>query len=97
MIHDSFRPPRQIIFDEIKGACIDMWNTYDNTWGFVDEKLALVEQIHNHGGDVMLLLNMFNPNMKEFIIKNLSPDAKDYINYYNIKHEEQGIDPERDN
>lgn len=96
MIHDSYLPPRQKVFNEIKKACVDMWNTFDNTYGYVDEKLFMVEQIHNVGGDVMFLLNMFHPSLRAFIISTLSPEAKDYINYYN-KINEEGLDPERYN
>jgi len=96
MVHDSYLPPRQKVFNEIKKACIDMWNTFDNTYGYVDEKLAIAEQIRNVGGDVMILLNMFHPTLRELIIFELSPEAKDYINYYNKIHEE-GLDPERYN
>ncbi len=96
MIEDSYLPPRQIVFNEIKKACIDMWKTFDNTYGYVDEKLAMANQIHNIGADVMFLLNMFHPTLRELIISTLSPEAKDYIKYYN-KINEEGLDPERYN
>jgi len=97
MVHDSFKPPKQIIFNEIKGACIDMWNTFDNTWGYVDDRLFMVEQIHNTGGDVMFLLNMFDPPLRAYVISTLSPEARDYIKLYEKTNEEKGFDPERDN
>jgi hypothetical protein len=97
MIHDSFQPPSQKIFNEIKGLCIDTWSTFDNTYGYVDEMLFLVNQIHNHGADVMFLLNMFHPLLREYVINLLSSEARDYIKHYYEVYEEKGIDPERDN
>jgi len=96
MIYDAYLPPRQKVFEEIKKACVDMWKTYDNSYGYVDEKIERVEQIRNEGADVMFLLNMFHHTMKEYIISTLSPEAKDYIKYYN-KINEEGLNPERDN
>jgi hypothetical protein len=96
MFEDAYLPPRQKVFDEIKKACIDMWNTFDNTYGYVDEKMERVEQIHNDGADVMFLLNMFHHNLRAFIISGLSPEAKDYIKYYD-KLNEEGLSTERYN
>lgn len=78
----KYRTPSNKIFQEIKDACIKVWKTYDNTYGYVDEKIRAVNYIKNEEANVMFMLKMFHPILKAEIISHLSVPAKKYIQYY---------------
>ena len=78
----KYRTPSKKIFREIRKACIQTWHTYDNTFGYVTEKLERVYSINNEEANVMFMLNMFHPSLKTHIIHTLSDKAKKYIEYY---------------
>lgn len=72
----------QEVFDEIKEAAIKQWNTFDNTHGYVDEKLTRVNSIRNIQLDGLILLRMFHRNSRQKIINSLSDRTKMYLEIY---------------
>lgn len=57
------RQPTNEVFEDIKQAAIAVWQTYDNSYGYVDEKLERIEQINNYGDSWITLLGMLDhPN-----------------------------------
>lgn len=75
--------PTDSIFQDIKENSIKLWQTYDNEYGYVDEKVNYIKDMQNikDNGMTMVamfdylniakLLNMVTEETKQFITKNM--------------------------
>jgi hypothetical protein len=54
------KTPNQEIFDEMKSIATDIWNTYDNTYGYVTEKLERINSFGNIQDNAMVFYRMFD-------------------------------------
>lgn len=52
--------PSQEIFDEMKEIATDIWNTYDNEYGYVTEKLDRINSFGNIQDNAMVFYRMFD-------------------------------------
>ena len=58
-----FTPPPQEQFDEVKARAINIWSSYDDSYGYASEKIAKVKEIENVGDNFMCIVAMFDlPN-----------------------------------
>lgn len=57
---EYYKPPSQEIFDDIKQACIKVWESKDNTYGYVDEKVSRIKNIQNVGDNYGYMIAMFD-------------------------------------
>jgi hypothetical protein len=93
---DGYLPPRDVIFDEIIGVCNSAWIIMaDGSEGnaeYIAEKLAFNDNLRNEGACVMFALNRFHPHVRFHLIRGLSDEAKDFINYYDQVNENQRPD-----
>jgi hypothetical protein len=64
----------QEVFEDLKQAAIKVWNTYDNEFGYVDEKVDRVNSISNVGDDPMLIYRMFNHINQSRMVNTLELD-----------------------
>ena len=71
--------PSAEIFNEIKEAATKVWNTKDNTYGYVTEKLNRVNSITNYADNVMICYRMFDQNNQALMRAELSEEAIEYI------------------
>ena len=76
MIHET---PTNEIFDEMKTSAIKIWQTYDNEFGYVDEKLQRINSIQNFKDNAMVFYRMFDHSNQSKMRINLSTDAINYI------------------
>jgi hypothetical protein len=67
------------LFNEIKKAAIKVWETKDNTYGYVTEKLERVNSIENYKDNVMTCYNMFDIGNQLLMKAHLSDKALTYI------------------
>jgi len=72
--------PNERIFNEIKESAIKVWNTKDNTYGYVDEKLQRINAITNYADNVMTCYRMFDRGNQQLMKQELSEEAINYIN-----------------
>ncbi len=72
--------PSEAIFNEIKDAAIKVWKTKDNTYGYVDEKVATVESTNNVEDNIMICYRMFDYKNQYLMEQELSEEAIQYIN-----------------
>ncbi len=72
--------PSQEIFEEIKKVAIEIWNTYDNKYGYVTEKLDRINSINNYEDNVVACYRMFDFNNQRLMKSKLSKESIDYIN-----------------
>jgi hypothetical protein len=71
--------PTQEIFDEMKSIATDIWNTYDNTYGYVTEKLERINSFDNIQDNAMVFYRMFDWNNQRTFILKASPQVVNYI------------------
>lgn len=76
----SEQTPSALIFEEMKSAAIAVWQTYDNEFGYVTEKLERVNNILNLRDNAMVFYRMFDYENQAKMRAKLSPEAIQYIN-----------------
>ncbi len=67
------------IFDEMKAVAISVWQTYDNTYGYVTEKLNYINSIRNIQDNAMVFYRMFDYKNQAKMLELLSDEAINYI------------------
>lgn len=53
-------PPADHIFNEVKEKAKEIWNTYDNSFGYVTEKISRLEKVENIKDNMMHIVAMFD-------------------------------------
>lgn len=71
-----YTPPTQEIFDEVKKRAIEIWQTYDDTYGYASEKIAKIKEIENVSDNLMFIVAMFDPINQAKLAEKLSNDAR---------------------
>ncbi len=75
--------PSDAIFNEIKEAATKVWNTKDNTYGYVTEKLDRMKSITNVQDNVMFFYRAFDRGNQILMREHLSDEALSYIDSNN--------------
>lgn len=75
-----YTPPKQEIFDEVKEKAIELWETYDNTHGYVDEKVGRIKDLENVGDNVMYIIGMFDQSNQRILFSSLTELTRYAIN-----------------
>ena len=70
-----YTPPSDKCFDELKKAAIYIWSDYDNTNGYVDEKVNRIKHIENIRDNFMYIVAMFDMNNREKLYNVLSEET----------------------
>jgi hypothetical protein len=71
-----YQSPTDKIFEEVKGKAIYIWRTYDNTYGYVDEKVNMIKNLKNEDGSLMLIVSMFDYNNQKKLAFLISTEAR---------------------
>ena len=71
--------PTNDIFEEIKNQAIKIWDTYDNTYGYRDEKVNYINSLTNIEDNAMIFFRMFDHINQAKLIATLSDETIDYI------------------
>ena len=74
-----YEAPSKEIFEEVRIKAIEIWKTYDDTFGYVTEKVVPLEIIENIEDNLMYIVNMFDMNNQEKLLKKLSKEARNAI------------------
>lgn len=74
-----YTPPPDDIFNEVKEASIQIWKEYDNTYGYVDEKVGRIEKMKNVGDSLMSIVAMFDITNQCILSSRLSGKSKKAI------------------
>ncbi len=74
------KTPSEEIFKEMIDIASIIWNKYNNDFGYVTEKLNIINNIQNYEDNVMITYRMFDiVNQSEFRAR-ASKDVIQYIN-----------------
>ena len=71
--------PTEEIFNEMKAIASKIWNTYDNTYGYVNEKLDRINSIENFQDNTMVFYRMFDHQNQNTFKSKASLDVLSYI------------------
>lgn len=71
--------PSDEVFNEIKNAAIEIWQTYDDTYGYATEKITYVESITNVRDNWGTIVGMFDYSNQIKLVQKLSDKAKDKV------------------
>src|SRR3990167_8945290 len=74
-----YKAPTQEIFDEIKEQATKIWQTYDNQFGYVDEKVNRIKNIQNFADNAMHIVAMFDVNNQRRLLSLVDQETKDFI------------------
>lgn len=70
------------VFNELKEKAIEIWKTYDNEFGYVDEKVNYLNSFGNVGDNFGTIIGMLDlPNQKK-LYKAVGTEAKKAIKYW---------------
>ena len=76
---DYYKAPEQKVFDEIKRCATALWMTYDNTYGYVDEKVNRIKDIKNIEDNTGYIIAMFDIFNQRKLYDMVGTDSKEYI------------------
>lgn len=71
-----YTAPTDRQFNEVKKKAIKIWKTYDNTYGYVDEKVDRIKNIKNVQDNFMFIVAMFDQNNQSRLALVLSAGTK---------------------
>jgi hypothetical protein len=67
------------VFNEVKTLVTNIWNQYDNQFGYVDEKMDVVNELPQEWISVIQMIRMFHFVIQRKIFKTLSQEANESI------------------
>ena len=77
---DYYKAPSQEVFEDIKQASIKLWQTYDNTYGYVDEKVDKIKDMRNISDNYAYMVAMFDSDNQIKLINLLErEDSKELV------------------
>ncbi|MGR3177805.1 MAG: hypothetical protein ACUZ8E_07085 [Candidatus Anammoxibacter sp.] len=71
--------PTEEIFNEMKQAATEIWQAFDNEFGYVDEKMEIVNRFTNIQDNAMVFCRMFDSVNQGKMMAKLSSEAIEYI------------------
>jgi hypothetical protein len=71
--------PTQEIFNEMKTIATEIWGTYDNQFGYVDEKLERINSFGNIQDNAMVFYRMFDWQNQSMFRGKASKEVLEYI------------------
>ena len=74
-----YTPPSQEIFEDLRDKAIALWRTYDNSYGYADEKVNAIQGIANVGDNFMYIFAMFDHSNMRKIAQSILPETKEAL------------------
>ena len=79
MKFDGKKPVNPHIFAELKRLAIELWRTYDDTYGYASEKIGRIENLKNSHDNFLLIFSMFDPFNQAKIYEQASFGLRDSL------------------
>ena len=76
---DYYTAPSDEVFKEIKEKAIEIWQTYDDTYGYATEKIDRVKEIKNVKDNWDFIVGMFDSTNQAKLVNKLSPEAREKV------------------
>lgn len=74
-----YTPPKEEEFNELKKAAMEIWGTYDDTYGYATEKINQIKDLKNVGDNFMYIVAMFDFENQKILAKKLSSETCEAI------------------
>ncbi|KKM05799.1 hypothetical protein LCGC14_1750410 [marine sediment metagenome] len=74
-----YTPPTEEQFNELKEKTIEIWNTYDNEFGYVDEKVNSIKDIKNIQDNFIYMVAMFDIVNQRNLADKLSDETRQAV------------------
>ena len=74
-----YEAPTDEQFEEVKAKCIEIWNSYDDNYGYATEKIDRIKNMKNIQDNVMSMIAMFDMNNMTKLSIILSPETRKAI------------------
>lgn len=71
-----YQPPTDEQFNELKAKAIEIWQTYDDTYGYATEKVDRIKDIKNVGDNFMYMVAMFDIQNQAKLSRKLSEETR---------------------
>ena len=76
---EYYTAPSDEIFESIKQASIEIWKTYDNEFGYVDEKVNRIKDIKNFKDNTCYMVAMFDSSNQNKLLHSVNEEASAWI------------------
>lgn len=76
---NPYQAPSDEVFNDIKKNAIKIWQTYDNTYGYVDEKVNRIKDLKNIKDNYWTMVGMFDTFNQRKLIDAVKPESKALI------------------
>lgn len=83
---DYYTPPSQAIFNDVKHACIQIWQSYDDTYGYATEKINQIKDIQNISDNCLFMVNMFDVHNMRKLQKLVTEESKEWLEPFLQEH-----------
>ena len=70
---DYYTAPSDEVFNDIKENAIKLWQTYDNTYGYVDEKVNRIKDVENVQDNAWFIVSMFDTVNQSKLLNMVKP------------------------
>lgn len=71
-----YTPPTNEQFQEMKRKAIEVWQQYDNQFGYVTEKVRRIQDVGNYSDNFMFMVAMFDHENQMKLANKLSPATR---------------------
>jgi ribosome maturation protein Sdo1 len=74
-----YKAPSQKIFEDIKKNAVKIWQTYDNKFGYVDEKVNRIKDLKNISDNAWTIVAMFDGYNQQRLLEMVEPKTRKAI------------------
>ena len=74
-----YTAPSNEMFNELRARAMDIWKTYDNAYGYVDEKSEKLKDLANVQDNFMYMVAMFDMDNQRKLADSLSPETRQAV------------------
>ena len=78
-VESYYQPPSDEMFNEIKAAAIQIWQTYDDTSGYATGKIGRIKDIKNVQDNAMYMVAMFDHSNQQLLFSMLELETVEMI------------------
>ena len=78
-MEDYYTAPSDEVFNEIMEKSIEIWQTYDDTYGYATGKIERVNSITNFKDNWGAIVGMFDNTNQQKLLAKLSPEAREQV------------------
>lgn len=74
-----YEAPSDAIFNEIKAKAIEIWGTYDDTYGYASGKIDRVKSIENVKDNAWYIVTMFDSENQQKLLSLVNQETRDAL------------------